>query len=163
MEKLPWSHLDLQEISRMWQKESCNNPRMLLLGPAIPLHVGSFLKLGLQPELSERREMDLHEIYLMLRLQAAAVSHSQQKEVYQKLSPPPVRVTSSTTIPQTFTHSQIQPQHGWDAVKESFKKRRTPPPPPPPLPPPPPGQGILEVSNDSMDDCDAEINHQSVP
>ena len=162
MEKLPWSHLDSQEISRMWQKESCNNPRMLPLGPAIPLHVGSFLKLGLQPELSERREMDLQEIYLMLRLQAAAVSHSQQKEVNQKSSPPPVRVTSSTTIPQTFTHSQIQPQHGWDAVKESFKKRRTPPPPPPPLPPPPPGQGILEVSNDSMDDCDTEIN-QSVP
>ena len=155
MEKLPWSHLDYQEISRMWQKESCNNPRMLPLGSAIPLHVESFLKLGLQPELSERREMDLQEIYLMLRLQAAAVSHSQQKEVYQKS---PVKVTSSTPVPPSFTHSQLQPQHGWDAVKESFKKRRTPPPPPPPLPPPPPGQLKVsdKVSSDSMDDCDVE-------
>ena len=160
MEKLPWSHLDSQEISRMWQKESCNNPRMLPLGPAIPLHVGSFLQLGLQPELSERY-VDLKEISLMIRLQAA-VSRSQQKEENKKSSPPPVRVTSSATVPKTFTNSQIEPQHGWDAVKESFKKRRTPPPPLPPLPPPPPGQGTLEVSNDSMDDSDAEID-QSVP
>ncbi|XP_046455996.1 uncharacterized protein LOC124203305 isoform X4 [Daphnia pulex] len=163
-EKIPWSHLDSKEINRMWQKESCNNPRMLPLGSDIPLHVTSFLKLGLQPELSERREMDLQEIYLMLRLQAAAVSHSQQKEVYQKSSPPPVRINSPTPVPPTFTHSQIQPQHGWDAVKENFKKRRTPAPPqPPPLPPPPPGQQqILEVSSGSLDDCNAEIN-QSIP
>lgn len=163
-EKLPWSHLDSQEINRMWQKESCNTSRMLPIGPAIPLHVGSFLKLGLQPELSERREMDLQEIYLMLRLQAAAVSHSQQKEVYQKSSPPPVvRMTASTPVPQVFNQTQIQPQHGWDAVKESFKKRRTPPPPPPPLPPPPPGQQeVQEALTCTLDDCDMEIN-QTVP
>ncbi|XP_046446927.1 inactive serine/threonine-protein kinase TEX14-like [Daphnia pulex] len=161
-EKIPWSHLDSKEINRMWQKESCNNPRMLPLGSAIPRHITSFLKLGLQPELSERREIDLKEIYMMLRLQAAAVSHSQQKEVYQKSGPPPVRMNCLTPVPPTFTHSQIQPKHGWKAVK-NFKKRRAPPPPPPPLPPPPPGQQqILEVSNDSLDDCNAEIN-QSTP
>jgi hypothetical protein len=38
----------------------------------IPLHVKDFLKLGLQPELSVRRKMDLQNIYLMLRLQVAA-------------------------------------------------------------------------------------------
>jgi hypothetical protein len=78
----------------MWQNESCNNPRMLPLWSDIPLHVVSFFKLGLQPELSELREMDLQEIYLMLRLQAVAVPHSQQKEFYQNLSPPPVRMKS---------------------------------------------------------------------
>ncbi|XP_045035424.1 inactive serine/threonine-protein kinase TEX14-like isoform X1 [Daphnia magna] len=162
-EKLPWSHLDCQEINRMWQKESCNNSRMLPLGPAIPLHVGSFLNLGLQPELSERREIDLQEIYMMLRLQSA-VSHSQQKEVYQKSNSPPIaRMTSSTPVPPIYNQTQIQPQHGWDAVKESFKKRRTPPPPPPPLPPPPPGQQqVPEVLNCTPDDGDTESN-QTVP
>lgn len=138
-EKLPWSHLDSMEISRMWQKDHCSKPKMLSLGPAIPLHVGSFLKLGLQPELSERREMDLQEIYLMLRLQGAAISHSQQKENQKSSSPTKPARTPSTTA-ELLGQSQIQPQHKWDAVKERLKKRITPPTPPlpPPLPPPPP-------------------------
>jgi hypothetical protein len=77
---------------------------MLPLGSNIPLHATSFLKLGLRAELSERREMDLQEIYLMLRLQAAAVSQSQQKEVYQKSSPPPVRIDDSNA---EINHSTV--------------------------------------------------------
>jgi hypothetical protein len=115
-EKIPWSHLDSKEINRMWQMETCNNPRMLPLESDIPLHVTSFLKLGLQPELSERRGMALQEIYLMLRIQAATESRSQQKELDQKSSPPPVRINSPTPVPPTFTHSQIQPQHGRDGA-----------------------------------------------
>ncbi len=145
----------------MWQQNGYNK-KMLHLGSAIPLHVGSFLKLGLQPELSERREMDLQEIYLMLRLQAAAISHTQQKETHNQRSnsPPvstPARMTSSTPIPHVFSHTQIQPQHEWDAVKEKLKRVNSPPPPPP-LPPPPQAavkEQVQEVSVETLD-CDEE-------
>ena len=156
----------------MWQRDSYNKQMMLQLGPAIPLHVGSFLKLGLQPELSERREIDLQEIYLMLRLQAAAISHIQQKETYSQRSSPsasvPVRMTSSTPIPLVFAKTQIQPQHEWDAVKERMKKMN-PPPPPPPLPPPLPTasakEKVQEVSEESLDGnkgYDEEINQSDL-
>lgn len=143
----------------MWQKENCKKPKMLPLGQAIPLHVGSFLKLGLQPELSDRREMDLQEIYLMLRLQTAAVSHSQQKESYLKSNNAPP-LAHLTTTSQILGPSQIQPQHGWDAVKERLKKRITPPPPPPPLPPPPSSQQPTrqkeDLSKESVEEGDTE-------
>jgi hypothetical protein len=159
-QKIPWSHLDSKQINGMWQKESCNNRTMLPLGSNIPRHIVSFLKLGLQPEFSERRGIDLQEIFLSLRLQMAAIYHSQRKEVYKKSSPHPVRIDSPTPVPPTWT-SEIQPKHGWKAVKKNFEKRQAPPPPP--LPPPPPGQQqILELSSDSLDDCNAEIN-QSTP
>ena len=88
MEQLPRSKMDSMQIQRMWQRQDMggygksSSPAMLfpIDPPVIPLHISSFLKLGLQPEMSDRRDMDLQEIYLMLRLQAAAISHAQRKE-----------------------------------------------------------------------------------
>ena len=70
-EKLPWSHLESVEIRRMWQRDGYNQQILLQMGSAIPHHVESFLKLGLQPELSERLAINLHMIYSKL---TAAIS-----------------------------------------------------------------------------------------
>jgi hypothetical protein len=86
----------------MWHK---NSNRILNINDTIPVHVSSFLKLGLQPKLEEREEIDLQEIYLMLRLQAATLAHNHQKE-----SPKNVPLSVPTT------------RHDWDAVKEKMKK-----------------------------------------
>lgn len=92
----------------MWLKRS---HRALKLLPSIPQHVGTFLRLGLQPELDDRQEIDLQEIYLMLRLQAAALAHSQQKQEQE----------SAKTSPQ----SNVGVQHSWDAVKLRMKQSKT--------------------------------------
>ena len=55
---LPWYELDNQTIGEMWKKQ-CDYSK---LGPGlieqldntIPLHIGSFLKLGLQPDPDKR-------------------------------------------------------------------------------------------------------------
>lgn len=158
-EKLPWSGLEPMDISRMWQNESSCNKNMLQLGTSIPLHIASFLNLGLQPKLSDRREMDLQEIYLMLRLQAAAISHTQQKEVCFKSTPlvsGTFGLTSSTPSSNVFSQPQVQSQHGWDAVKERLKKRITPPPPPPPPPPLPPSPISGKILEETLDDINEE-------
>jgi len=92
----------------MWLKRS---HRALKLLPSIPQHVGTFLRLGLQPELDDRQEIDLQEIYLMLRLQAAALAHSQQKQEQESVK----------TSPQ----SNVGVQHSWDAVKLRMKQSKT--------------------------------------
>jgi len=79
----------------MWQKKT---QRMLPISDAVPVHVGSFLKLGLQPALEQREEMDLQEIYLMLRLQAAALAHNQQKETHKSTGPPSKMPPSQPTL-----------------------------------------------------------------
>ena len=93
-----------KEINQMWLKRS---HRALKLLPTIPQHVGTFLRLGLQPELKDRQEMDLQEIYLMLRLQAAALAHSQQK------------------LEQDGCRKVVDQQHSWDAVKERMKQPKS--------------------------------------
>lgn len=150
--KLPWSHLDLTDISHMWQRHTCSSPRMLPLDPAIPLHITSFIKLGLQPELSGRGQMDFQEIYLMLRLQAAFIN-SQPKETNPS-SPPLSNRKKGTNNPQVKNPPQPLPSlHEWDAVKQRLKRRIIPPPPPPPLPaalnvP----EAIIEILSDDEED-----------
>ena len=92
----------------MWLKRS---HRALKLLPSIPQHVGTFLRLGLQPELGDRQEIDLQEIYLMLRLQAAALAHSQQKQEQDSGKP----------VPQ----SNVGVQHSWNTVKKRMKQSKT--------------------------------------
>ena len=92
----------------MWLKRS---HRVLKLLPSIPQHVGTFLRLGLQPELEDRQEIDLQEIYLMLRLQAAALAHSQQKQEQE----------NGKTVPQFDSGAQ----HSWNTVKQRMKQSKT--------------------------------------
>ena len=101
------------------------------LDNAIPLHIGTFLKLGLQPDPDKRGDMDLQEIYLMLRLQAAVLCQSQQKEVQQQQQYTKHQHNHQQLIQeqQNRHHHQTKPptgfkqhQHGWEAVKERMKK-----------------------------------------
>lgn len=89
--------MDPREIELMWQRQAATrgvsgsgrsqDPDLMLPldSPSIPLHINSFLKLGLQPELKDRRDIDLQEIFLMLRLQAAAIFQTQQKMEVQQV------------------------------------------------------------------------------
>lgn len=111
-ESLPWYPLCPKDISDMWHK---NTNRTLSISDAMPQHVASFLKLGLQPRLEEREDVDLQEIYLMLRLQAATLAHTQQKE-----TPKNVAATNPPVPPAVATTNQ---QHAWETVKERMRKR----------------------------------------
>ena len=148
MEKMPRSKMDSTQIQRLWTdvcsygKDSVHGHMLSPLDPpAIPMHISSFLKLGLQPEMSERRDMDLQEIYLMLRLQAAVLSHSQQRKENDVMNP-----------------------HAWDAVKEQMKaqnnKRTTPAITPPRPPPPPPPPAKQQRCNDATIVLDLTNQHQ---
>jgi hypothetical protein len=139
-ESLPWAELELQDISQMWKKQ-CDYNKLgsgLIdqIGNAIPLHVGTFLNLGLQPDPDKRGDMDLQEIYLMLRLQAAIICQSQQKEVQQQQNSQHQQKHQQLTQEQQNRH-QLRPQedhqtkpstgfkqqqHDWDAVKKRMKK-----------------------------------------
>lgn len=124
-EKLPRSHMDARQIERMWQRQAVigglsdkarDGDMMLPLDPPlIPLHIGSFLKLGLQPELSERRDIDLQEIYLMLRLQAAALTRTQQKPETKPEFIPEVHHVNKQSQP-----SRQQKHHSWFVVLKIF-------------------------------------------
>jgi len=85
-EATPWCDLDATEIEEMWNRPVAMKgsgrtlDSMLSLDSlSVPFHVKRFLKLGLQPESKDRQEIDLQEIFLMLRIQAAAIQQSQQK------------------------------------------------------------------------------------
>jgi len=138
-ESLPWAELELQDISQMWKKQ-CDYNKLgsgLIdqIGNAIPLHVGTFLNLGLQPDPDKRGDMDLQEIYLMLRLQAAVLCQSQQKEVqlqhsqHQQKHKQPIKEQQNRhqLCPQADHQTKPptgfkQQQHDWDAVKKKMKK-----------------------------------------
>ncbi len=87
-EERPWCDLDGNEIREMWTRQATmrTSGRLLLDTPCIPLKINRFLQVGLQPEL-DRRNIDLQEIYLMLRIQASAIQKSQPKmEMHQQKS-----------------------------------------------------------------------------
>jgi len=134
-ENLPWAELETQIIDQMWKRQCDYNKLgsglVDQLDNAIPLHIGTFLKLGLQPDPEKRGDMDLQEIYLMLRLQAAVLCQSQQKEVQQQQQYTKHQHNHQQLIQeqQNRHHHQTKPrtgfkqqQHGWDAVKERMKK-----------------------------------------
>lgn len=126
----------------MWLKKT---NRMLNPNEAIPTHIASFLNLGLQPKLEERQEIDLQEIYLMLRLQAAALARSQHKDPPPKnaaadilvakpgdilptrpaeMLAKPSEIVSKPTgniLPKHVTIPECN--HSWDAVKERMKNK----------------------------------------
>ena len=90
--------------------------------------------------------MDLQEIYLMLRLQAAVLCQSQQKEVHQQQQQQKYQQLNQQKHHQLLQRQQSSPQeqhqqslpqeqqpkpspcsfnhqhHSWDAVKERMKK-----------------------------------------
>ena len=134
-ENLPWAELETQIIDQMWKRQCDYNKLgsglVDQLDNAIPLHIGTFLKLGLQPDPDKRGDMDLQEIYLMLRLQAAVLCQSQQKEVQQQQQYTKHQHNHQQLIQeqQNRHHHQTKPptgfkqqQHGWEAVKERMKK-----------------------------------------
>lgn len=148
-EKMPWQKFDSRQIAQMWQGNGYIEPRMLNIDPSIPPHIKTFMGLGLQPELVDRRGIDLQEICVMLRLQATLLAKKEQKDQeprepyieqnfivqqsqYPLFVPAPGPVTVTHTETQTYS-----PKHDWESVKQSFRRMRnlaTPPPPPPPLP-----------------------------
>lgn len=167
--KLPWQKLDSAQISQMWQNDGYLEPKMLAIDPTIPAHIKTFLGLGLQPELVDRRGIDLQEIHVMLRLQATLLAKKEQAEKEPKKPPPKQNYYTEelpfhVPVPNPVTATRIEtqtnsPRHDWKYVKESLKRMRVPVTPPPPPPPIPKSdiqgerQPDPEESNKQLDEC----------